>query len=161
MYNCSAEEGETDGGLEDKKSNPGVLTFLKTHILARKQKTEDISTNSEQARKGSDDTHREGNPRCGASSLKIFKVFIKCFSMTFLAEWGDRSQLATIVLPGLNNVWGVILGGCAGHTVCTGGAVLVGMIVSKFISARAITFIGALVFIGFALTTIFMDPNFH
>ena len=130
MYNCSAEEGETDGGLEDKKS-----------------------------RKGSTDTHCEGNPCCGASCLKIFKVFIKCFSMTFMAEWGDRSQLATIVLPGLNNVWGVILGGCAGHTVCTGGAVLVGMIVARFISARVITFIGALVFIGFAIASIFMDPN--
>ena len=79
--------------------------------------------------------------------------------MTFIAEWGDRSQLATIVLAGLNNVWGVILGGCAGHTVCTGGAVLVGMIVARFISARVITFIGALVFIGFAIASIFMDPN--
>merc|ERR1711936_1101438 len=125
----------------------GVLTFLKTHILARKQTSEDDSTNSNSKQKGSSldrfiDTHCEGNPCCGASCLKIFKVFIKCFSMTFIAEWGDRSQLATIVLAGLNNVWGVILGGCAGHTVCTGAAVLVGMIVARFISARVITFIG-------------------
>ena len=32
--------------------------------------------------------------------------------MTFIAEWGDRSQLATIVLAGMNNVWGVIVGQC-------------------------------------------------
>ena len=79
--------------------------------------------------------------------------------MTFLAEWGDRSQLATIVLAGLNDVRGVVVGGCLGHTVCTGGAVLVGMIVARFISTRVITFIGALVFIGFAIASIFMDPN--
>ena len=30
--------------------------------------------------------------------------------MTFIAEWGDRSQLATIVLAGINNVYGVIVG---------------------------------------------------
>ena len=42
------------------------------------------------------------------------QLFVNCFSMTFIAEWGDRSQLATIVLAGLNDVWGVILGGCLG-----------------------------------------------
>ena len=79
--------------------------------------------------------------------------------MTFIAEWGDRSQLATIVLAGLNDVWGVILGGCLGHAICTGVAVLVGTIIAKFISPRKITFIGALVFIGFAIASIFTDPN--
>ena len=28
----------------------------------------------------------------------IPKVFLQALSMTFLAEWGDRSQLATIIL---------------------------------------------------------------
>ena len=36
---------------------------------------------------------------------------------------------------------------------------LVGMIVAKFISTRVITFIGALVFIGFAIASLFTDPN--
>ena len=139
----------------------GLVNFVKTRILARKPEGEGQQTRKP---KGSRidrliDTHCENNPWCGASCLKVFKVFIKCFTMTFIAEWGDRSQLATIVLAGLNNVWGVILGGCAGHTVCTGAAVLVGMIVAKFISARVITFVGALVFIGFAIASIFMDPN--
>ena len=39
-------------------------------------------------------------------------MFLNCFTMTFIAEWGDRSQLATIVLAGMNNVWGVIVGQC-------------------------------------------------
>ena len=52
-------------------------------------------------------------------------------------------------------------GGCLGHTVCTGAAVLVGMIVARFISARVITVIGALVFIGFGIASIFTDPNKH
>lgn len=95
----------------------------------------------------------------GKKCLKIFKLFVNCFSMTFIAEWGDRSQLATIVLAGLNDVWGVILGGCLGHAICTGGAVLVGTIIARFISARWITFIGALVFLGFAVASIFTDPN--
>ena len=79
--------------------------------------------------------------------------------MTFIAEWGDRSQLATIVLAGLNDVWGVVVGGCLGHTVCTGGAVLVGLIIARFLSARVITMIGALVFLGFAIASVFTDPH--
>ena len=79
--------------------------------------------------------------------------------MTFIAEWGDRSQLATIVLAGLNDVWGVVLGGCLGHTVCTGGAVLVGLIIARFLSARVITMIGALVFLAFAVASVFTDPQ--
>ena len=70
-------------------------------------------------------------------------------------------------------------GGCLGHTVCTGAAVLFGMIVAKFISARFLTLIGkddtslhcwcywfnfcklsgALVFIGFGIASILTDPN--
>ena len=36
----------------------------------------------------------------GMKCLKIFKMFTNTFVMTFLAEWGDRSQLATIVMAG-------------------------------------------------------------
>ena len=40
----------------------------------------------------------------------LHQLFLKCLTMTFIAEWGDRSQLATIVLAGINNVYGVIVG---------------------------------------------------
>ena len=38
----------------------------------------------------------------GKKCLKIFKLFTNTFAMTFLAEWGDRSQLATIVMAGMS-----------------------------------------------------------
>lgn len=43
--------------------------------------------------------------------ILLNQLFLKCLTMTFIAEWGDRSQLATIVLAGINNVYGVIVGG--------------------------------------------------
>merc|ERR1712083_520562 len=54
----------------------------------------------------------------GKRCLKVFKLFVNTFTLTFIAGWGDRSQLATIVLAGVNDVVGVILGGCLGHANC-------------------------------------------
>ena len=54
---------------------------------------------------------------------------------------------------------GVILGGCLGHAVCTSAAVLAGAIIARFVSIRKITLLGALVFLGFAIASIFIDPN--
>jgi len=94
----------------------------------------------------------------GKKCVKIFRVFSNTFAMTFLAEWGDRSQLATIVLAGINDVGGVCVGGVLGHFICTGLAVICGALIAKKISVRMVTLIGALVFIGFAVASLFIDP---
>lgn len=39
------------------------------------------------------------------------------FTLTFLAEWGDRSQISTIVLAAQRNPYAVALGGILGHAV--------------------------------------------
>ena len=52
--------------------------------------------------------------------------------------------LATIVLAGINDVDGIIIGGVLGHTICTGLAVIAGALISRKISVRAVTFIGAI-----------------
>jgi len=96
----------------------------------------------------------------GKTCLKQFKLFVNGFVMTFLAEWGDRSQLATIVLAGINDVDGIIVGGVLGHTICTGLAVIAGALISRKISVRAVTFIGAIVFLGLAVASlIWFEPE--
>merc|ERR1719186_2489590 len=94
----------------------------------------------------------------GKKCVKVFRVFSNTFAMTFLAEWGDRSQLATIVMAGINDVAGVCVGGVLGHFICTGLAVICGALIAKRISVRMVTLIGALVFIGFAVVSLFIDP---
>ena len=46
--------------------------------------------------------------------------------MTFLAEWGDRSQIGTIALAASFNVFMVTLGALLGHLICTATAVKLG-----------------------------------
>jgi len=94
----------------------------------------------------------------GKKCVKIFRVFSNTFAMTFLAEWGDRSQLATIVMAGINDVGGVCVGGVLGHIVCTGLAVICGALIAKKISVRMVTLTGALIFLGFAVASLFIDP---
>lgn len=66
----------------------------------------------------------------------ITRVLLQAFTMTFLAEWGDRSQLTTIILAARDNVYGVIVGGILGHSVCTGLAVIGGRMIAQRISVR-------------------------
>ncbi|CAN0460864.1 unnamed protein product, partial [Hapterophycus canaliculatus] len=54
------------------------------------------------------------------------QVITMSFTMTFLAEWGDRSQIATIALATTKDVFGVTAGGIVGHSLCTGMAVIGG-----------------------------------
>ncbi|KAL3879096.1 hypothetical protein ACJMK2_031410 [Sinanodonta woodiana] len=90
----------------------------------------------------------------------IFRtVFLEAFVLTFLAEWGDRSQIATIILAAREDVWGVMLGGFLGHAMCTGLAVVGGRIIAQKISARTVTFIGGVVFLLFAFSAFIIRPD--
>ncbi|CAF4170217.1 unnamed protein product, partial [Rotaria sordida] len=86
----------------------------------------------------------------------VSPIFIQAFIMTFLAEWGDRSQITTIVLAATENLLGVIIGGIIGHALCTGLAVIGGRYVAQHISPKTVTLIGGIVFLCFALSVFFI-----
>jgi len=76
-------------------------------------------------------------------------VFWQMFTMTFLAEWGDRSQIGTITLASANNPYGVCCGAVLACAICSAIAVVGGVLLSKKINPRTIGFIGAAVFVAF------------
>ncbi|EFX75640.1 hypothetical protein DAPPUDRAFT_231233 [Daphnia pulex] len=89
----------------------------------------------------------------------IPKVFLQALTLTFLAEWGDRSQLATIILAAREDIFGVMLGGVLGHSLCTGLAVLGGRMIAQKISVKTVTLVGGVVFLLFAVSALFFDPE--
>ncbi|KAF5282154.1 hypothetical protein FQR65_LT02851 [Abscondita terminalis] len=89
----------------------------------------------------------------------LSRILLQSFTLTFLAEWGDRSQLTTIILGAREDVTGVIIGGILGHSICTGLAVLGGRMIAQKISVRTVTIIGGVVFLLFAFSALFFDPN--
>jgi putative Ca2+/H+ antiporter (TMEM165/GDT1 family) len=82
-------------------------------------------------------------------------VMLEAFSLTFVAEWGDRTQFATMALALQQNPGGVILGGIVGHLICALIAVLGGRWAAGRISERLLTWIGGLLFIVFGTITLF------
>jgi len=86
-------------------------------------------------------------------------VFLQALTMTFLAEWGDRSQIATVILAAREDLMGVIVGGCLGHALCTGLAVMGGRFIAQKISVRTVTLIGGVVFLIFAVSALWFGPG--
>lgn len=89
----------------------------------------------------------------------ITRILLQAFTMTFVAEWGDRSQLSTIVLAARDNAYGVIVGGVLGHAICTGLAVIGGRMIAQRISVRTVTIVGGVVFLLFAFSAFIISPN--
>ncbi|KAF9088697.1 hypothetical protein BGX23_007157 [Mortierella sp. AD031] len=87
--------------------------------------------------------------------LLFSPVFVQTFVMTFLAEWGDRSQIATIALAAAHNMVWVSIGAVFGHSLCTGVAVIGGRMLASRISVRTVTLAGAVVFEIFAVVSLY------
>jgi Ca2+/H+ antiporter, TMEM165/GDT1 family len=78
--------------------------------------------------------------------------------MIFLAEWGDRSQIATIALAAAQNPYGVTIGACLGHFLCTGMAVVGGKILAARITERQVNVSGGILFLFFAFYSWYVGP---
>ncbi|KAF9784958.1 UPF0016-domain-containing protein [Thelephora terrestris] len=82
-------------------------------------------------------------------SFFLGPVFVQAFVLTFLGEWGDRSQISTIALGAAHSVYLVTIGTVIGHSVCTAGAVIAGRYISTKIDVKYVTLSGAALFILF------------
>ena len=112
-------------------ANEGQEEFEEVNEELRKREEKESRGDIESGSRGSDPT---------ALSL-LSKIFIQAFTMTTLAEWGDRSQLATVILAAREDVYGVCVGGILGHALCTGLAVIGGRIIATRISVKTVTLV--------------------
>jgi putative Ca2+/H+ antiporter (TMEM165/GDT1 family) len=69
-------------------------------------------------------------------SLLLSPVWVQTFAMTFLGEWGDRSQIATIAMAAGPDYWSVTTGAIIGHSLCTAIAVIGGRAIAGKVSMR-------------------------
>ncbi|XP_053617834.1 putative divalent cation/proton antiporter TMEM165 isoform X2 [Plodia interpunctella] len=135
-------EGEAPGTPEEPQAGPSTQS---EPLREEKEETLDM------LEQGQVERRRKRNA--------VIKVLLQAATLTFLAEWGDRSQLATVVLATREDAVGVVVGGSLGHALCTGLAVIGGRMVAQKISVRTVTIIGGIVFLFFAVSALFIGPG--
>lgn len=133
----------------------GLFAFFGVQLLRDwwRMRGEEPAENEELAEVEQEITTDVKKRRLTAGAALLSPVFVKSFTMTGLAEWGDRSQIATIALAASKDVYGVIIGGILGHAVCTSLAVIGGRLLATRISERMVALIGGFMFISFAFIT--------
>jgi len=85
--------------------------------------------------------------------VPALSVVAKALALTFVAEWGDRTQFSTITLSAAHEPVSVVLGATLGHAVCASIAVMCGKLVAGRISERWLTIAGGVLFVLFGVVS--------
>lgn len=87
-------------------------------------------------------------------SQQDWREWWHCVVLVFLAEWADRSMLATIALAVVWNPVGVALGGILAHVVTTALAVFSGKALNKYINESTAKVVSGVMCLIFAVTSL-------
>ncbi|ORY67721.1 uncharacterized protein BCR38DRAFT_336742 [Pseudomassariella vexata] len=145
--------------LKQGRRRSSVTPYAMEMGLSRNRKSRSQSRFPTPPRSPSTSPARSPSPRGGVMaigtglsnllSLLLSPAWVQTFIMTFLGEWGDRSQIATIAMAAGQDWWWVTLGAVLGHACCTGVAVIGGRAIAGKVSLKVVTIGGAVAFLVF------------
>ncbi len=86
-----------------------------------------------------------------------WRVFLTIFGSVFIAELGDKTQLATMLFASDKEVskYTVFLAASAALVVAAAFGVLAGSVVSEYISERYLHYVAGVGFIGIGMFTLY------
>lgn len=77
------------------------------------------------------------------------KLFFSIFFLVFIAEFGDKTQIASFSMAAKNNnIVSVIIGASLALTCATLIAVLSGHLIARFVPRKLLKYISAALFLG-------------
>ena len=84
------------------------------------------------------------------------KILLTVFIAVFIAELGDKTQLATMLFAADKEVskWTVFLGASLALIIASGIGVLAGGVVSQYVSEKYLHYIAGLGFVGIGIWTL-------
>jgi Ca2+/H+ antiporter, TMEM165/GDT1 family len=130
------------------------------HQGGGKKKKGDDDDNVEEGQSLSSAQQRKSSSSSSSSAGVVgstHAVICTALTLTFVAEWGDRSQIATIALASSKNPIGVTIGGIIGHSVCTASACIGGRMLASNISEKTVSQWGGVVFLLFGIHSLFFE----
>ena len=83
------------------------------------------------------------------------KVLLSTFGVVFLAEMGDKTQLATMGMAAGSNRWAVFLGASLALIAASALGVLAGGVIAEHVSPRHLQIVAGLGFVAIGLWTLF------
>jgi putative Ca2+/H+ antiporter (TMEM165/GDT1 family) len=85
-----------------------------------------------------------------------FKILLTVFTVVFIAELGDKTQLATLLFAADKNVdkWIVFFGASLALIAASAIGVLAGSLLSQHISAKQLSYLAGAGFIGIGIWTL-------
>lgn len=90
----------------------------------------------------------------GESDTSTKNSFVSGFSMVFLSEWGDKTQIASALFATEYNPWMVLIGVMIALTILSVMAIYLGRFISGRIDRKVITKVAGAVFILIGLSFI-------
>jgi putative Ca2+/H+ antiporter (TMEM165/GDT1 family) len=85
-----------------------------------------------------------------------YKVLLTVFTAVFIAELGDKTQLATLLFAADKEVskWTVFLGASSALVVAAGIGVLAGGVISQYVSEKYLHYVAGIGFVGIGIWTL-------
>lgn len=84
------------------------------------------------------------------------KVLITVFAAVFVAELGDKTQLATMLFAADKEVskWTVFLGASLALVIASGLGVLAGSVISEYVSTKYLHYLAGIGFVAIGIWTL-------
>lgn len=134
---------------------------LEIELQEQSSTQDDLEKGGAPAHTNNSKLHQASEGISNLAGLVFSPLWVQIFIMTFLGEWGDRSQIATVALSAAGHFWDVCFGALAGHALCTLGAVIAGYFVATHLSMRTITLAGAVGFFIFGMAYLYEGLYSH
>ncbi|KAB8338793.1 hypothetical protein FH972_021738 [Carpinus fangiana] len=136
------EEKEVDMARSARRRASSISPYaLESGRVPRSRSRSGIKRSPSDSPSGSPKKHGPSIPGSVAGiknllGLILSPAWVETFSMTFIGELGDRSQIATVAMAAGQEYFWVMVGATLGHFLCTGVAVVGGSVLAGRITMR-------------------------
>ena len=131
----------------------GVFSVWEGIEMESKSVTEEYEEEKEEhekrqlINKQSEDAIEENNN----ADNNMWKLCLEVFGFLCLSELGDKSEISTVTIAAVYNLYAVLIGTNLAYFTCIIIATFLGLFIGKFLTEKMMTIIGGILFICFAI----------